>query len=635
MKHKLREAWQLRLEQSWEPLRIMMANLKVELAVPTGSLQPAKVSEILANSSQAESVAELLLLHASLLRAEGALESARQLHDAISAFVYERGVEPSFQLLLQKGLNEVASGDLSSALECFLASRSMAQDLDRLVATTNVVLCLYDLGLPFVETLREVQENLALTPPSPAKERLRSQIEVLQFKHDLQHGEFEKLNLVAKKTPVGQIDYLRAWLTMLPYHSFYQPLRQFENLLLANPYFHQKQYRIRTLQGISHPKDLQEIDSSELVDRIYLWTWRWLTNPQALPVQKVLDQIAALELRHISLKLTNEDYHLLKNAAAWISLFDQSDSERIDRLIMQFRPLQAQPLPLWALESRVIDFCFALRDRDNIHADGILQQLRQNPLWTSSFIYWPPLIDALSAEKNNAPLPAEMLPAGMLSAEMQTLLANLQHLKTPSAQDDCEVTVDLAKETTTSKHSLQKLRSRPVARALDLLAQRESVGCGEFLLVSFEMSGYDSLYHDQKIFNLLSRLRSICPPEFRFGVKAGRVFGTGDWTKVRFIQGVEPARQLIKTEAWQKQLALRMKSRKNSKDHKQKWLKPNLLMRRLSEKKTFTREDVELLAGTSRASANRLLSVWFKEGLIEKNGTARNTNYTFKNVAQR
>lgn len=627
---KITRAWNHRLNQSLEEFRTCLAELKSELGLPMGQVNSGQLRSVLQAVAPADlsDAVEVLLLSISMLRAEGQIEESDRCLNLILEWGREKSLVPSFHLFFQKAINSMVKGDSSQALENFLASRMYTTEpREKILAMTNALFCLDNLGLPFEKTLNEVRELVTQTECAKDVAQCLEQIRQLEMRLCLRNGDFSVIANLPDHAGFGQIDYFKAWTLSLPYHSGYVAFEQMdlEKISLANPYFYKKGFRLRTLQGLCHPSDDAGYNATEMADRFYLWVWKWLTRPDDFPLTKIMNLIKGFDLSKISNSLTDEDYDLFKNALAWLGLFDPINQPQLERMLLQVKPFNGRHMPIWSFEFELVSYLMARRDRRLSEAADILQSLQDHPLWKSSSLHFSQIVRALNEE--SSPLPARL----------EKLVKSLKRIVSPDEKlpQHNGFVVDLVKEQIEPGGGAATINSSALTRAFDLLHAKGSVRCHEFLMVAFGLPGYEPLVHDQKIFNLLARMRQFGIPGLRVGVKSGSVFATGSWSHVVFIRPPEDGRHLGQYVEWQSFLDSRVSGKVKSVEKIQKWLRPNLLMKKLSEKKEFTREDIEALAGTSRSTANRLLKSWADHGMIGRRGHARCTTYHFLDEAER
>src|SRR5690606_26572869 len=124
------------------------------------------------------------------------------------------------------------------------------------------------------ESIRICQRKKIAVP-----EDLFSQLSCFQLRKGFRHANFENL-FSDKHLLSSQAHYYQIWARFLPFHAFYHSQRDdYLSFFGADTtQLYLKQFRFRTLLGRLHPDDFKNPRLSEIVDRIYLWTWRWLID---------------------------------------------------------------------------------------------------------------------------------------------------------------------------------------------------------------------------------------------------------------------------------------------------------------------------------------------------------------------
>jgi len=172
----------------------------------------------------------------------------------------------------------------------------------------------------------------------------------------------------------------------------------------------------------------------------------------------------------------------------------------------------------------------------------------------------------------------------------------------------------------------QETISRPMTLALQLLAQSSTVKCKDFLEYCFGLSNYNSLTHDTKIYNLISRIKNLFKSNLTLQVKSGMVVCKGSWESFTFYDASRPTKQIVTYGSWlnvdNNLASSSLQSRQNQ--------KINELFNILN--KEVSRGQIEEILDRPRSTVNRLLNKWIQKGLVEKKGQSRNTRYKFNDL---
>lgn len=618
---EINHAWLRRMNQGIEESRVLVADLKRNLGIPLGPVTEDVLKSLNVPLAQ---LAEVLLLTAANARADGQWETAAQLIQLTENYLNANGEPLPFSLHFQKGIMAQVEGDFSSALEHFIAARLGAKEPWRqAAAVANSLFCLESLGLPLERSREELAVLLKRKETREQVPGVVSQIEAFELRYAFRRGvPSEVMGSVPRSTDeIDQIFYYRLWVSELPFHSSFRQLGPLwkENFSLSSPWFHQKSYRLRTLQGLLHPDDLENFKETEFSDRFYLWTWRWLSQPDEFPVERVMSLLGGVDLEEMAYRLSSEDFQLIRNALLWLGLFDPSSFQPISRLIQSIRPPQVRDFPLFEFEREVILYLGALRDRRETEAGDFLRNLSWHPLWRSKEIWLARLTTSLIEGK-----PGKDYPLAVLEEQLRRFL-----FKDPAAAG-VKLTIDLAHARLITVGGQTPLLSAALCSAFELLHGKESVEAEELLRVCFGIPNLDPEIHNPKIFNLLSRMRKLAPPGLDFHMKSGRIYAQGSWAGVEFRRRHSLSGALQDCVQW-KSIVRRAPARKPAEAETDRFVRPVQALKKLKGRGEMTREDLEELTGKSKSTASRMIARWLKQGVLKKTGKARNTRYLVVN----
>lgn len=556
---------------------------------------------------ESELLVDIVLLGASLSRADGDPATAAAAISDVARHIARAGYPLPFQMRFQEGLTSLVAGDHSGAMDRFLLARAAATtDADRIYAIANVVLCLENLGLPYDRALAEWRSLCARLPPGKLAGP-RAALDALERRVAFRAGDLRRAIRAGAPEPGTQSDHYRLWAAELPYHRFFRvgsPGGK-EAYLFSKRRIYERGYRLRTLEGIVHPDDIARYRDTELADRLYLWTWRWLADPEAFPITRVLALVESVDLAALSTRLTLEDGEMLRNALLWLGLFTPPCLPVARRLARKIAPAGARGYPLLAFERGLVEYAIALVEGRAAHGRAALAFLRRSPLWRSKDVKLVELARALAERR-----PVRWPPLQGLGER----LARRAGLAGAPPPDALIVDPDALRVS----RGGASVVSEPLCRALLVLRERRVVACEELALACFGIHRYDAFIHGARVFNLLARLRPLLPAGLRVRTKAGKVYAEGDWEKIVVQGDGAPGSH----PAWRALLA------------QDPALAPApssaptpAALAAAARGKPMTRRELERLLGKSRSSANRLLAEWLASGVIRRVGKARRTRY--------
>jgi hypothetical protein len=609
IKKMMELAWQLRTEQQVGLCREQLGKILSVLGIQIQDLSERLLLQCAA--SQQAVLADVTLLAASLARSEGKLDESKRMIAFVESALSTLSLPAPFQLHFQKGNTNLIEGDYSEGLNHFLlAVRTASSLMEKICAQSNIIYCLENMGLPFDSALKEL-ELLFGKADSRDFIDLRTQYSAMKMRLHFRRGELTSVFESSESLP-GQAMHFRSWIAELPYHKFYGFLSEGERevYLTQNPHFFQKAYRLRTLQGILHPADAKPVRASDLCDRLYLWTWRWLTNPESFTLEKVLALLKDVDFPALAPRLTLEDCQLLRNALLWVSLFAPSRASSLRRLAQSLVPKSKAVYPLFDFETHLLEYLSAVQQSPS-KGRPLFAQLKKHALWGSQEVFLSQLALLAAGEVGSV---AE--PLSLLGKRLSQICVSQHKL------EQGKLYVDLVTFRLQWNEGKDWVLSEPMCLALDLLYRRECVESSEFVEVCFGLPHFDSFIHNAKIYNLLARVKRSLPKSLHIKTKNGRIYAIGEWDSVVFQRPAGCGEVVERQNEW-KHLAHAQQPTKNM----ARPVKPAVLVAGTDGKKLLTRKELESLTGKSKSSASRLISSWIDQGLVRRVGQAKNTKY--------
>jgi len=617
---KLRQAWRCRIDQKHEQALTGYIEVASIIGLPFGNSFEKKYLVDLCSEKSPYDVVDAILLKSSLRRMQKSFDESCELVELCESIVSELGVDRTYRLFFEKGLNFFAIGDFTNALDCFLAAANKVKADDdystweRLCAEINSLLCFENLGIPATGIITKINASIS-SLGSNVSDGVLSQMEAFKLRGNFRRGEIKPLKL-PDQTPLkaNQSNYFKLWTACLPYHRNSLPQGDLSKKLAEfcidqeNSFF-MRSFRLRTIQGIQHADDSSSfVKPSEWIDRLYLWTWNWLRDPDIWPLSKVMSLLEPLRSSDFNSRLTSEDQQLLVNGLSWLDLFDrqQDHGAFIKKWVGGF----GSRSPIFELEYLCIAYLKARRDRNDQVAIDYWKQLSDHPLWTSEELYFRKLVEGAIGGSGADGEPETF----------GTLFENLGRLIGLSNNSSSVLTADFATFRVTNKKKPNgSTNSESICRAIELL-KKYKVATKEHLLAScFGLRAYDVILHDQKIYNLLQRLNKVCNPYLKFKTKGGKVYGEGSWDRVNILNYQILSEQIVEHQQWKSLFDTNQKS-----IHQGAGL-PKLGQKDLSIPSELSTKDLQHILGKSRATTNRMIIRWEKLKLVKRRGRARAT----------
>jgi hypothetical protein len=593
----IHEAYQKRLNCQFEGAMDSLAMIESSLKSNVGS----------EDSLSRDDLISLYALRASLSRRTEGLEKSQKYLDAIIEEVKKNHAE-SFFFQMEQGLNYFAQAQYSLALNYFLQARLVSGEnypWQKRWALINILLCKENVGLPFKDSLKILNDE------SPCDQKdIENQIKAFSLRQSFKNAELEELfvSSVQVGTSFSQAEYYRLWIRSLPYHSYYQG--SIEEDVIEKLYVDQALYcgsfRAHTLIYSFLDLDFQKtVKGTDLVDRFYLWTWRWMIGQKQEDFDKIIRLVSKLNIETLLEGLTVEDKVLLKNALSWIRLFIHQKEPVINQLLNYFENdlAETEQYPLLSFEQLFISYFFALKKGEAAEAVDLLKLIKSHPYFKKQDLLLRALLEE-DKEGGDDPL-----------GKMRETLFSL---KNKSLNDSSFFAiVDENKQEIIRNNSIE--RGEILVKAICALNKENNLSEADFSNQVFGLFEYDAFIHQKKIHNTLQRLRKIVGPQLTFKIKDGRVFSEGSWNELLVLEVPKFQKKWDLSPSW---------SRLSHQSDELKSKEKNVEVRPIhSMPSKVTRPELEKILGKSRSATHRLIEKWQKQGLVQKKGKARTTSY--------
>lgn len=582
------EAWSARYKQDIETSLALLPKLK-----------------------ESKETIEALLLESSIARALGrddvSNEKFKEVEKALDAFEQNQ----HFRFQLESGLRHFQKGEFWKALENFQNASHLAppSSLEQQVALANSVLCLENLGSTY-KNFHEKLETIA------NHKGIISELEALKIREMFRSGQISKIGQLATTSP--QSIYLKKWISQLAYvNSSGKALESDAESSLPVTFF-QRSYRLRTLEGLLHPEDFSEnVKPSEWVSRLYLWTWRWLAQPETFSFRKVFELLKNFNWDKMLPRLSVEDREQLRNALMWIELFDENNKLSLKKWISLSSPVKDFS-EVYRYEKLIIALVKARRDQDEELEVDLESQIHN---------------EALNSEVNQLNLSAIANFSLKTPKSLETLVKAIKGFELIDSQEQPK---NLSRIHVHMPHGnilygkKNVMVSSILCRSLDLLFRKKEVSAQEFCKYVFAYNNYDSFIHDSKIYNVGSRLKNLAKAarsKFTLSLKEGIVRADFEANDISFLQRSRYSQDIVDLNEELLQSSSSNPINYSVRSHLPKELKEAYAK---IPQKHFTRSELEEVFGKSRSSVGRLLKEWSEKGYIKAEGQARGLKYEFQ-----
>jgi hypothetical protein len=552
---KIQELWRLRFLQ-----KNLLVHNELRFLFEAGSF------------SSSEEI-EMQVLRSSLLRAEGKVEQAEQMLNTLS----ESGAALPFQYYVQRALNLFFIAEFSLALEFFNRAKELAQKpLDKLIISFNTLLCLENLNFKTERQLEEVKSNLHQLEDEEISKILAQQLIAFEQRQSFRNGRLANV-FAHQLTNVDQAFYYRYWVAHLPYVNADGWIRKHDLSVLSNSSdLRHKAFRLKTISGDVRMNDGAKIEPQEMIDRIYLWTWYWVVQPNKANADRLRSCLMAFDFNCISSRLTGEDIWLLRNALKWIVVLQPSSRRFINSALQLLEQQKIEPSMLFEFEEKFIE------------------SLSQNKQISGQFYN----------DEN---------------FRWKELLKKIKLLQKPSGKFDGLV---IDQDTFQVKTKDAIFISESIVKVLDLLASEEQCTFSDALEFGFQISGYDDGIHKVKIHNLLNRIKKILPRQLKIVTRGQFIYLQGEREKISRVRNQSYRIPVVEKALMQKQ---RIAQQKNI--LMDRWVHPRLVLKKAAGKSEISRHDLQRVMRASKATTNRWIQKWLDHGYIRRTGTGKSTTY--------
>lgn len=613
---KIDQAWRLRFDQRNEESLALWREVREEIGIGRKPLSSEDIPRLL-EQEHSDLIFESIFLHASLCRMQKQFAESNRLLTVVTDQFETMGIPLPARCLIEKGLNCLANGDFSNALELFLTASSRAgEPFQKITSLTNVVGCLDELGLSFERPLQEAKRMIGERAEELGVAGAARYLEHVEMRHAFRRGSMAQIFKKEISPVVNQTTYFRMWIAALPYHSCYEdPHHQLERFANAQEQSFYKSYRLRTMQGLLHPDDLQMFKPSEWADRLYLWVWRWLKDPEGFSLRRLMTVLSQWTGDPtIASRLNTEDRQLVRNALLWLSLFDRQSRTKLKDVLASLVVSDGAASTLLSFESLLIYYFMALRDGETDLAADYLKNLELSPLWQDGDLCFRCLARLAIDDDQVENLPERL----------KILGRNVRSLTRPEKENPKSYfVIDMSTYEIRDRRTDKILISESIAKASYLLSRNTTVPVTDIVESCFGISRFDASIHNQRVFNLLWRMKQLLGPGLQFKMKSGVVLTEGDWSRCSII-GINTASMLLRSQPeW---LDLGTASLPAQKPERSQAIAAALTVD-TPISAVLSRKEIEDHLGKSRATMNRILKAWEEKGWVKREGSARATKY--------
>lgn len=635
----LNTLWKVRLKQDETAVLSCLREIKSELGLD--SLDSRALSQWLERpSSRTSSVTqsralaiEASLAWSSLLRLQGRHEECLEQIAQIQSVCRAQIEPPRFRLSFESGITLFALGRYLEALDQFMSAQSLAQSkLEQILSTSNLLWCLENLGCATEATESQLSSVVSSLSEGESKEfsQILSQWGAYQMRKAFREGRFNEIHRLnqdsMERSGLHQGSFQAQWALELPYHRFFKPLDS-EALIRARqkaPFIYQTHGLFRTLSDLTHPDDAKSMPLSDQVDRLYLWVWRWLLQPDTGRSALIQSTLQVLLRPEIFGRLTADDRSLLVLSLSWLKAVDPAIARRLEPAFEALGGVRSSRSPLFELECLFIHWLIARRDGDSVSQKSDRALLGHHPLWESGNLHfkaWVSMIEdgqAPTGRKNRHDIPRgiQMLLSGSPRAGGS---------QEPAAKkrSSLQIVVDLEKNLIKDCTGVTR-RSETLCIGFYLLKDDSQIRIEDFAAQAFGITRFDELTHYRKVVNLLSRMKALLGGSVHFGIRDQWVYRDEALDLIEWVLPSSGALLLRQSKlARPKSPSMTIAPSKGALRKQSKNVHPAFL----DGKTRFNRTDLESHLKISKSAAHRIIQKWLSEGRIRALARNRASQY--------
>jgi len=536
----------------------------------------------------------------SALKVKTALDEALALESLLTG---DRHFQRDGFFFFQMGLFYLGVGLYSKAFDQFIQVRKTNSELkDYLYGRFSLILTMEALGYQYDEYLMEFESDFSPYNGQAEYESLLQQFLALKIRyHFFIEQNFSRIEeLIGKYKIEGQGYYLLNFISQLPCFDVDKIKKYIEdNGVLVKEKHWLNAYRTRTFSELLVEDDLKdEVKLESVIERLYLWTWRWLMEPNTNLFYKIGEIIKYLSKRAHEQEVTHEHYQMLENSFLWISLFQGARTNWYDEILKEINYAKVRPCEFFDYEKKIVQIYIARRDKRNVVADDML--LESPGTMVPQFI-----------------LPKLLASDNLLSRGLQSLINEKISISKGVVIDFSSMKVSFLK----NNKLVRCLESEHLVKLFNTFENKLASSKQEILLSCFGLKDFNYDIHSNKLANLLSKANKELQGLGKFQIRQDIVRITGNF-KIEVLGACEHTTHCY--PFWE---TIEVKKSVSSEESSK------LKLEKLADK-WFSRKELEDLLKFSKSNATRRINQWCKEKILLKKGLGKKTKYYFVDNAK-
>lgn len=382
--NEVERLWFLRREREFESSRILLNQISLKWF--TDSRIPETVNELLKISRLFDltSIVALVSFQCAELRSLHKISESDQKLDILEKFLLAIGNFNFFHYHIEHCQRELEKGNFHKSL--LHASKMLEfskSNNEKLVALIHKLICYENMGL---EPHLVENQIFALKLYLNDSLILRQQWTAYLARKYFRSGNLQAYQTLRPQQPSGQEAFHMAWVYQIPYTKYFSNQELKEDtiqIVIKNS----RSYLINTLLGIEDSNKYTP-KMIERCDRLYLWTWRWIT--QTIEPRQSAYQLT-LTLSDILTNFPNEDFtiedrYLVTNSILWLSFFDREQRSYLLNLAQRFQPQFSKGYELFELEYHIISYFIAKDSLNKFKMNFHMDKIKRNPIRESPLL---------------------------------------------------------------------------------------------------------------------------------------------------------------------------------------------------------------------------------------------------------
>lgn len=320
---------------------------------------------------------------------------------------------------------------------------------------------------------------------------------------------------------------------------------------------------LNTLLFRCEQADLLEPPMNHWCDRLYLWAWTWYLAPERVPLTHLWWLLEGFEFERGIEQMTMEDRMMVYHSLSLVTAQVPKAQSSLKLLASRLGPLEYGTFPYLA------------------------QELKR--------------IEAIRKKERSQPRSSQF-----------------------------KITVSLSHARVDGPRGAWSVLSEPLSRALVLLLSEQNIGSvslDRFVQEVFGLPVFDSLIHYRKVFNLLSRMKSLVGGEVSFQIRNPHLHFEINPRKYRILD--EGAREGWDVHRWQR-LADRIGRNLSALADRSSTTNQTVPIKTLFLLKPWcSRAEIERARGWNKSTATRRLRDLVASGTLIKKGQGRSVRYAW------